>query len=119
MLSTEELLKLKNKDFIYTCLDYLANNKEKSKEAFELLTDTDVCKRKFDMNYAILQEVSAFDTLALELYLDSAGYRRYYPEPYVTEGKRFLICNDWYYNTKTGKRDTRSEFLDWVLGNVG
>lgn len=29
--------------------------------------------------------------------------------------EQVIVCNDWYYNTKKNKRDTRSNFVDWVI----
>ena len=107
------LLKLKNKDFAFRCIKLLQQSNRK--HDIEMLTDADFCKRKFDMNYAILNEVAAFGSVDRNVYLDTAGNRRYYPEIIELFGHRYILCNDWYYNCKSNVRDTRTDFVNWVL----
>ena len=109
----EILLKMKNKDFIYRCLELLI--KAKREDDLIKLTDPYFCKNKFDMNYAILQEVSLYGEIPERNFRDNCLNRRYYPQPIVAFGKRFIVCNDWYYKTKSNTRDTRTNFVDWVL----
>ena len=109
----DQLLSLKNKDFIYQCLEILINGQRKAD--IEKLTDQDFCKRRFDMNYAILQEVSVLGPIPTHDFIDHCGKRRYYPQPVSAFGKRYIVCNDWYYNTKTNTRDTRTDFVNWVI----
>ncbi len=109
----EALLSLKNKDFIYRCLQILINSHRQ--KDFEKLTDPDFCKNLFDMNYAILQEVALYDDLPQTSFCDHCGNRRYYPQPVEGFGKRYIVCNDWYYKGKTSVRDTRTDFVNWVF----
>ncbi len=109
----EILLSLKNKDFIFQCLELLI--KSQRKKDIESLTDKDFCKHRFDMNYAILQEVSIVGSIPNKDFLDHCGNRRYYPQPVSAFGKRYIVCNDWYYNTKINMRDTRTDFVNWVI----
>lgn len=109
----EQILQMKNKDFVYQCLNILI---EKGREKdVEKLTDPVYCKRKFDMNFSILQEVPRCGAILQADFFDHAHNRRYYPEPIIAFDKRYIVCNDWYYNTRTNKRDTRGEFVDWIL----
>jgi hypothetical protein len=108
----EALLSLKNKDFIYRCLKILIDSQRQ--KDLEKLTDPDFCKRCFDMYYAILQEVSLYDELPQACFRDHCGNRRYYPQPIEAFGKRYIVCNDWYYNGKTTKRNNRTDFVNWV-----
>lgn len=112
-MTKEDLLSLKNKDFILACLKILSENKDSS--ALSILTNASECKRRFDMNYPILQEVSSVGSIDQKLFRDTCGHRRYYPDTIVMWGKRFIICNDWYYKTKANTRDTRTDFVDWVI----
>lgn len=101
---------MKNKEFAYECIHLLI--KKGQTECIEHLIDRDYCKRHFDMNYPILQEVSPVGTIDLSMFTDHAGNRRYYPQPIQYNGKRYILCNDWYYGTQ---RDTRTDFIEWVL----
>lgn len=109
----DELLKLKNKDFALRCIKIL--EQERREQDIIRLTDADYCKQKFDMNYAILSEVSRFGSVDRSAYLDATGNRRYYPDILDLFGRRYILCNDWYYNNKTNTRDTRTDFVNWVL----
>ena len=52
----EKLLEMKNKDFVYKCLDILISKGRKDDIA--KLTDSYFCKSRFDMNFSILQDTS-------------------------------------------------------------
>lgn len=106
-------LKMKNKDFAYQTIRILIENK--CGDSIKRLTDPDFCKIKFDMNFPILQKVCSYGSIPREEFLDVSGNRRYYPEPITVFGNRYIVCNDWYYNGKTNRRDTRTAYLDWVL----
>ena len=109
----KQLLELKNKDFIFKCLEILI---DKNRESDIIkLTDPDFCKRNFDMNFAILQEVSMYGEISENDFKDSSFNRRYYPQQIVAFNKRYIVCNDWYYKNKVNPRDTRTNFVDWVL----
>lgn len=105
----ENLLRMKNKAFAYKCLNILIEAGRK--EDFERLTDHDFCKRNFDMNYPIIFEVSLHGEIPQTDFRDHCLNRRYYPQPIIAFGKRYIVCNDWYYNI----RDTRTNFVNWVL----
>ncbi len=109
----ELLLSMKNKEFAYKCINILIDKGRQSD--VEKLTASDFCKRKFDMNYPILQEVCQYGAVSDDCFIDAAHNRRYYPQPIIAFGKRYIICNDWYYNAKVNPRDTRSAFVDWIL----
>ena len=109
----ELLLEMKNKVFAYKCIEILISAKRE--EDIHKLTDPGFCKSKFDMNFAILQEISVGETISEKIFFDNSGNRRYYPQPVTAFGKRYIICNDWYYNCKTNKRDTRTNFVNWIL----
>ena len=109
----EKLLELKNKDFVYKCLDILIT--QRREDDFVMLTNPNFCKLRFDMNFAILQEVPLYGEIPEREFKDRCLNRRYYPQPIIAFGKRFIVCNDWYYKTKVNKRDTRSNFVEWVL----
>ena len=108
----DEILKLKNKDFVFKCLYILKENDKK--EDIEKLTNPDFCKNCFDMNFAILQEIT-FPLTDEKIFMDNSGYRRYYPDWITLFDKNYIVCNDWFYNNKSTARDTRSPFLRWVL----
>ena len=107
------MLKLKNREFIYACLQILMNKNHKSD--FDILVNSNECKRRFDMNYAILQKVCDFGSIDKSYFLDATGNRRYYPNTITFQGVRYIVCNDWYYEGKSNNRDTRTDFLNWVL----
>ena len=108
----DEILKLKNKDFVFKCLYILKENNKK--EDIKKLTSPDFCKNCFDMNFAILQEIT-FPLTDEKIFMDNSGYRRYYPDWITLFDKNYIVCNDWFYNNKSTSRDTRSPFLRWVL----
>ena len=108
----DEILKLKNKDFVFRCL-YILSEKNR-KEDVERLTDVDFCKNRFNMYYAILQEVK-FDINDERIFMDNCGHRRYYPDVITLFDKKYIVCNDWFYNNKTNTRDTRTPFVRWVV----
>ena len=110
--SIDEILKLKNKDFVFKCL-YILSERNKKYEV-EKLTDVDFCKDNFDMNYAVLQEVD-FYTIDEKIFMDNCGYRRYYPDIITLFDKKYIVCNDWFYNNKSTQRDTRTPFIRWVV----
>lgn len=110
--SIDEILKLKNKDFVFKCL-YILSERNKTYEV-EKLTDVDFCKDNFDMNYAVLQEVD-FYTIDEKVFMDNSGYRRYYPDIITLFDKKYIVCNDWFYNNKSTQRDTRTPFIKWVV----
>ena len=109
----EQLLDLKNKDFVYKCLDILIS--QRRKDDIFMLTNPSFCKTRFDMNYSILHEVPLYGEIPERDFKDHCLNRRYYPQPIIAFGKRYIVCNDWYYKTKCNTRDTRSNFVDWVL----
>lgn len=109
----EHLLALKNKDFAYKCINILIEKERKLD--IELLKDVNFCKRNFDMNFAILQEVPPYGNIPEDFFKDSRLNRRYYPQPIIAFGKKYIVCNDWYYNNKVNQRDTKSHFVNWVL----
>lgn len=109
----DKLFSLKNKEFIYQCLIILIN--QQRKDDIEKLINPDYCKDRFDMNYAILQEVPLYGSIPDKDFLDHCGYRRYYSQPVTAFGKRYIVCNDWYYNAEINKRDTRTDFVEWII----
>ncbi len=109
----EKLLMMKNKDFIYKCLEILI--RDEREDDINKLTDPCFCKDKFDMYYAIIQEVSLYGEIPEKDFRDNCLNRRYYPQPVIAFGKRYIVCNDWYYKTKANNRDTRTNFVNWVL----
>ena len=111
----KEVLKLKNKDFAFHCLEQLKKCSNISYEKMARLTNKSFCKDKFDMNYPVLQEVNYVGSINSEMFLDHAGNRRYYPDTININDKRYIVCNDWYYG---GTRDTRSAFAIWCLSGL-
>lgn len=109
----EKLLLMKNKDFAYNCLEILI--KAGRKEDVEKLTNEHFCKRNFDMNFPVLSEVPLHGEIPERDFRDHCLNRRYYPQPIVAFGKRYIVCNDWYYNNKKNPRDTRTDFVNWIL----
>ncbi|MBO7148288.1 MAG: hypothetical protein J6V93_00360 [Clostridia bacterium] len=110
--NTDEILRLKNKDFAFKCL-YILEEKNK-KQDVEKLTNPIFCKNYFDMNFAILQEITS-PLADNKIFKDNSGYRRYYPDIITLFDRQYIVCNDWYYNNKSTTRDTRTSFLKWVL----
>ena len=109
----EILLNMKNKDFAYKCISILiAKNRQ---EDIERLTEPSFCKTRFDMNFAILQEVPLYGVIPEADFMDHRHNRRYYPQPIIAFGKRYILCNDWYYKNKSNQRDTRTDFVNWIL----
>ena len=109
----EKLLGMKNKDFVYNCLNILITKGRK--DDITKLANSNYCKTRFDMNFAILQEVSLYGEIPERDFKDHCLNRRYYPQPIIAFGKRYIVCNDWYYKTKANTRDTRTNFVNWVL----
>lgn len=112
LYNTDEMLKLKNKDFVFKCLSIL--HQKNRKEDIAKLTDVDFCKNNFNMYYAILQEIK-FDINNEQIFMDNCGHRRYYPNVITLFDKKYIVCNDWFYNNKSNPRDTRTPFIHWVL----
>lgn len=108
----KEVMKLKNKEFVFHCLEHLKKSGNFSEDKLAKLTNKNFCKDKFDMNYPVLQEVNYAGSINKEMFLDHAGNRRYYPDTIIINEKRYIVCNDWYYGST---RDTRSEFARWCL----
>ena len=116
MKTKEELLELKNKEFIFACLDILKTMS--NVDYISVLTNPDECKRRFDMYYPVLQEVPILGSIAREYVTDTTGHRRYYPNTFTVNGRRFVVCNDWYYVTKANRRDTRTDFVNWIFRSI-
>lgn len=113
-IDKNNLLKLKNKDFIYCCLNIL--NDAKRFNDIELLTKSSICKERFDMNFSVLKKAPSIGSIDEGFFRDNAGNRRYYPAPIILGvNNRYIVCNDWYYNLKSSTRDTRTRFVNWVL----
>mgnify|MGYP000580648504 CR=1 FL=1 len=67
-----EVLKLKNKNFVFYCLEQLKKSGNLSDEKLVKLTSKNFCKDKFDMNYPVLQEVNYIGNINREMFLDHA-----------------------------------------------
>ena len=105
------LFELKNKEFIFACLNLLKEKGLLTDENIKIMTNSDTCHRKFCFQYPILCEVPSVGSISREMFMDATGNRRYYPQPYQINGKRYIVCNDWY----NGKiRDNRTPFVDWI-----
>lgn len=112
MENKENLLGLKNKEFIMECMNIISKNG--SNDDVLKLTDYNYCTQFFNMYFAILQQVPPVGLVPADLH-SKAGKRRYYPDIISLFDQRYIVCNDWYYKNKINKRDTRSPFVQWVL----
>ncbi len=110
----DKLLTMKNKEFVFSCIDILIENGRFSD--LDKLTDSSFCKNRFDMNFCILQEVPIVGNIPEDYFFDHNHNRRYYPKAVMVNNKRYIVCNDWYYKTRSTTRDTRTAFVNWVLG---
>ena len=109
------LYKLKNKEFIFACLRILKEKSLLTDVNLKALTGKSTCYNHFDFSYPILTEVSPIGTIPREMFVDASDNRRYYPDTFVVNGRRFIVCNDWYYG-KT--RDNRTRFVNWIEGMI-
>jgi hypothetical protein len=110
----EDFLQLKNKDFIFSCLDLLKSKDKLTESVLLNLTSASYCHRRFTCMYPILVEVSFVGTIDRRVFLGGTDNRRYYPEKYYIKNRAFIVCNDWYYSKR---RDNRTPFIHW-LGEV-
>ena len=102
---------LKNKDFIFRCLEILTHSNCPADLWLKVLLSSDTCHNLFSMQYPILQEVSRLGSVQKEMFLDCCGRRRYYPDIFKFDDRQFIVCNDWYYGNR---RDTRTPFIKWI-----
>jgi len=86
-----------------------------TEETLTVLTSRNLCNSKFGFLYPILQEVSTDGKVPIEMFMDSTKHRRYYPDIFKLDERRFIVCNDWYF----GKvRDNRTPFIHWLIGKI-
>jgi hypothetical protein len=74
-------------------------------EIIEQLTDSKFSKNTFNLNYAMLKKINDSQSLYVQRMVN--GYGRYYSYKYEINGKKYLLCNDWY-------EKSRSKFLNWL-----
>ncbi|GHV59526.1 hypothetical protein FACS1894103_3070 [Campylobacterota bacterium] len=114
----DHILKLPNKQFIPECFK-LIQSWDISDSDFKALTDVDIAnaviKPQHRYTYPIVVEV-AIDEEVTQAITHIKKRRRYYDNIFEYKGKRYLLCNDWYYppRSKKNTKDTRTEFIEWL-----
>ena len=74
-----------------------ADNLAKDKKSIKALQDTDFCKTKFKLQYALLLDITGKDAEEISvLRKDAKGYVRYSPQKYVIGKRIYLLTNDLY-----------------------
>ncbi|WP_421383372.1 hypothetical protein ACOJQI_02895 [Bacillus salacetis] len=57
-------------------------------------------KDTFDLNFPLLKEITDMGKVD-ELKKDHTGRNRYYAKPITIQGKKYLLCSQWYDPSKT------------------
>jgi hypothetical protein len=76
-----------------------------TEDIIEQLTDTKFSKETFKLRYAMLKKINNSQSLYVQRMVN--GYGRYYSHKYEINGKKYLLCNDWYERS-------RIELLNWL-----
>ncbi|MGD7023612.1 hypothetical protein ACQCVK_13510 [Rossellomorea vietnamensis] len=66
----------------------------------ESLKDQRYSKDTFDLNFPLLKKVTDMGKID-ELGKDHTGRNRYYAKPITIQGKKYLLCAQWYDRSKT------------------
>ncbi|MGF2614612.1 hypothetical protein FZC84_20540 [Rossellomorea vietnamensis] len=66
----------------------------------ESLKDQRYSKDTFDLNFPLLREVTDMGKID-ELKKDHTGRSRYYAKPITIQGKKYLLCSQWFDWSKT------------------
>jgi hypothetical protein len=67
--------------------------------SIQLLQTEKYSKETFDLNYPLLKKVDWTSNID-ELKRDPNGYNRYYKTPITIDGEKYLLCSQWYENSK-------------------
>ncbi|TYR74469.1 hypothetical protein FZC79_13385 [Rossellomorea vietnamensis] len=65
----------------------------------ESLKDQRYSKDTFDLNFPLLKEITDMGKMD-ELGKDHTGRNRYYAKPITIQGKKYLVCAQWYDRSK-------------------
>jgi hypothetical protein len=113
----ENLSKMSNKQFIFTCLDMLIKAGAFTEKDINLLANRDLCSSNFLCRFSVLQEVPILGQVSLDYCNDNTGHRRYYPEKYMIGNKAYIVTNHWYGPQKSNP-DNRTPFMQWVMNKL-
>lgn len=116
-MNIENLEKLPNKQFAYSCIQLLKNKNVIKGVVLNNLIDGEQCHNLFSCSsgFPILLEVKGNLTKEeLNNHChDSNGRQRYYKEVVEINNKYYVITNHWYGPNKS-MQDNRTPFLLWV-----
>lgn len=113
----KHLHELKNKEFIFTCLNTLKDTNKLTPEVLSLLTDPDRCFDIFNCKsrLAILMEIPTnISESALKDLCYFGNHRRYYPDRFTVGNRTFVVTNHWYGPNRSNP-DNRTPFMNWFI----
>lgn len=115
----DNLVRLTNKEFAYSCIELLNAKSHLKKEELKILTNEDDCKMLFNCSkFSILSEVKLEGELGYSDCYDENAKQRYYKEKIYADDRAFIVSNHWYGPNKS-MPDNRTPFLLWVLEKIG
>lgn len=110
-----EVLELKNKEFADKCISIFFSLNISNYD-IEVLTDLNILNRRLgkisNYSFPILKEIDS--SMPLVNYVNVKGYKKYYDKIYTHNNKKYIVCNDWYYNNKIGTKDNRTCFVKFI-----
>ena len=110
-LDITELMPLDNKQFIFTCLNFMKDNNLLEDNIIEILENVIECRKMFKcftLN-GIIQKIDAESSFD-EQCKDDKGVSRYY----TGENEKFEILNQKYYVNSQWKENARPLFVEWI-----
>ena len=100
-----KLSSMKNKDFIFACLEILKEHKLLTSDNLNILTSKELCLSVCGFpSYPILMKVDLEKSYTEQCYF--SGNHRYYPEQFAVGEDLYYVCNNWY-------PEQRKSFIKW------
>jgi hypothetical protein len=96
---------LKIGELVRDSFDKLIERNALGIEEVELLLQNKYSKQRFDVNYPVLKAFIEGANFSDQRNIN--GYPRYYSNILKINGKKYLLCNDWYDRN-------RRYFLTWL-----
>lgn len=109
---TNELMKLDNREFVFTCLDIMKDNHLFNDVNLEILRNKDKCAQMFKHNafHGILFRVDP-EKNKDDQRKDNSGNIRYYSDEYSINGVNYFVSQEW----RPDREDARRPFIDWIF----
>lgn len=114
-LNLDYLFDLDNKPFALETVRILEAGNAYSDENISLLLSKEKSSQILKNSFPIFTEVpiNATESDLANTANDKSGKRRYYPNIFEINEKKYLITNNWYYKGENGL-DTRTPYVEWI-----